>query len=95
MSLLALVVYWALQIYFYALLGRLILDLLMSVNPSFRPKGILLPVAEIVFTLTDPPLRFVRQFIKPVRLGSISLDFGWTLVVLAVVFVQGLVRGFI
>jgi len=95
MSLLALVVYWALQIYFYALLGRLILDLLMSVNPSFRPKGILLPVAEIVFTLTDPPLRFVRQFIKPVRMGSISLDFGWTLVVLAVVFVQGLVRGFI
>jgi YggT family protein len=95
MSLLALVAYWALQIYFYALVGRLILDLLMSVNPSFRPKGILLPVAEIVFTVTDPPLKFVRQFIKPVRVGSISLDFGWTLLVLVVVFAQGIFRGLI
>jgi YggT family protein len=95
MSLLALVAYWALQIYFYALVGRLILDLLMSVNPSFRPKGILLPVAEVVFTVTDPPLKFVRQFIKPVRVGSISLDFGWTLLVLVVVFAQGIFRGLI
>jgi YggT family protein len=95
MSLLALVAYWALQIYFYALIGRLILDLMMSLNPSFRPKGILLPVAEIVFTVTDPPLKFLRQFIKPVRVGSISLDFGWTLLVLGVVFLQGIVRGFI
>lgn len=95
MGLIALVFYWALQLYFYALIGRLILDLLISVNPSFRPRGLLLPLSEIVFTLTDPPLRFVRRFIKPVRMGAIALDFGWTLVVLAVILLQGLVRGFI
>ncbi len=95
MGLIALIAYWALQLYFYALIGRLILDLLMSVNPSFRPKGLLLPVAEIVFTLTDPPLRFLRQYIKPVRMGAISLDFAWTVLVLAVVFAQSLVRGLI
>jgi YggT family protein len=93
MSPIALIAYWALQLYFYALIGRLIIDLLMSVNPSFRPKGILLPVAEIIFTLTDPPLRFLRQFIKPVRLGSISLDFAWTVLVLVVIFARGLVQG--
>jgi YggT family protein len=95
MGLIALIAYWALQLYFYALIGRLILDLLMSVNPSFRPKGILLPVAEVIFTLTDPPLRFLRQYIKPVRMGAISLDFAWTVLVLAVVFAQSLVRGLI
>jgi YggT family protein len=94
-GLIALIAYWALQLYFYALIGRLILDLLMSVNPSFRPKGLLLPVAEIIFTLTDPPLRFLRQYIKPVRMGAISLDFAWTALVLAVVFAQSLVRGLI
>jgi YggT family protein len=94
-GLIALVLYWALQIYFYALISRLILDLFMSVNPAFRPKGILLPVAEIVFTLTDPPLRFLRQYIKPVRMGAISLDFAWTVLVLGVVFAQSLVRGLI
>lgn len=93
MSPLALIAYWALQIYFYALIGRLILDLMMSVNAGFRPKGLLLPVAEIIFSLTDPPLRFLRRFIKPVRMGSISFDFAWTVLVLGVVFVRGLVQG--
>ncbi|CAB4613260.1 MAG: YggT family protein [Actinobacteria bacterium] len=95
MGLIALIVYWALQLYFYTLIGRLTLDLLMSVNPAFRPKGILLPVAEIIYTLTDPPLRFLRQYIKPVRMGAISLDFAWTALVLGVVFAQSLVRGLI
>jgi YggT family protein len=67
----------------------------MSVNPGFRPKGILMPVAEVIFSLTDPPLRFLRQYIKPVRMGAISLDFAWTALVLGVVFAQSLVRGLI
>ncbi len=92
MSFLALIAYWALQVFFFALIGRLILELLVSFRPGFRPKGILLPVAEIVMTLTDPPLRFIRRFIKPVQIGSLSLDFGWTLLVLAVIFVRGLVQ---
>ena len=95
MSLIALISYWALQIYFYALIGRLIFDLAISVNPSFRPRGILLPVAEIIFTVTDPPLNFLRRYIKPVRFGAIALDFAWTVLVLAVVFAQSLVRGLI
>ena len=95
MGLIALILNWALQLYFYALIGRLILDLLMSVNPGFRPKGILMPVAEVIFSLTDPPLRFLRQYIKPVRMGAISLDFAWTALVLGVVFAQSLVRGLI
>jgi YggT family protein len=92
MSFLALIAYWALQVFFFALIGRLILELLVSFRPGFRPKGIFLPVAEIVMTLTDPPLRFIRRFIKPVQIGSLSLDFGWTLLVLAVIFVRGLVQ---
>jgi YggT family protein len=95
MSFLALVAYWALQVFFFSLIGRLILELLISFRPGFRPKGIFLPIAEIVMTLTDPPLRFIRRFIKPVQIGSLSLDFGWTLLVLAVIFVRGLVQSLI
>jgi YggT family protein len=90
MSMLALIAYWALQIYFYALIGRLILDLLISLRPGFRPKSLLLPVSEIIFTVTDPPLKFLRRFIKPVRFGSISLDFAWTLLVLVVILLRNL-----
>ena len=92
---LALIAYWALQIYFYALIGRLILDLMISLRPGFRPKSLLLPVSEIIFTVTDPPLKFLRRFIKPVRFGSISLDFAWTLLVLVVILLRNLVLGLV
>jgi YggT family protein len=95
MSTLALIAYWALQIYFYALIGRLILDLFISFRPGFRPKGLLLPVSEIIFTVTDPPLKFLRRFIKPVSFGAISLDFAWTLLVLAVIVLRNLVLGLV
>ncbi len=91
MGMLALIAYWALQVYFYALIGRLILDLLISLRPGFRPKGLFLPVSEIIFTVTDPPLKFLRRFIKPVRFGAISLDFAWTLLVLGVILLRNLV----
>jgi YggT family protein len=91
MGMLALVAYWALQIYFYSLIGRLILDLLISFRPGFRPRGLFLPISEIIFTVTDPPLKFLRRFIKPVRFGAISLDFAWTLLVLAVILLRNLV----
>ena len=92
---LALIAYWALQIYFYSLIGRLILDLLISLRPGFRPKGLLLPVSEIIFTVTDPPLKFLRRYIKPVRFGAISLDFAWTLLVLVVILLRNLVLGLV
>jgi YggT family protein len=95
MGTLALIAYWALEIYFYALVGRLILDLLISIRPGFRPKGLLLPVAEIIFTVTDPPLRFLRRFIKPVSFGAISLDFAWTLLVFGVIVLRNLVESLV
>lgn len=79
---------WALQIYFYLMIARLIADLILSVNPSWQPRGIVLVITESVLTVTDPPLKFVRKFIKPIRLGPVALDFGWTLVVLAIGFLQ-------
>jgi YggT family protein len=33
-------------------------------------------LAEIVYTITDPPLRFIRRLIPPIRLGGFALDLG-------------------
>ncbi|MFM6966843.1 MAG: YggT family protein [Rhodoluna sp.] len=91
MGLIALVIYWLLQVYFFALIGRFIFDLILSINPYFRPRGVLIVVAESIYTVTDPPLKLVRKIIPPLRLGAIQLDFGWTLVFVAVLFLQKLV----
>lgn len=85
--------YWVFQLYFYALLARLVVDLVMSVNRSWRPSGFLLPILDFVFTITDPPLKFVRRFVKPIQLGPVALDLAWTIVVIAVLFLRGLVAG--
>jgi len=95
MNLIALVTYWALQVYFLVLVGRFILDLVLSVNPSWRPKGPVLVVAEIAFTLTDPPLKFLRRFIPPLRLGMFSIDLAWTVLLLGVLFAERIVATFI
>jgi YggT family protein len=90
MTLLVVALWWALQLYFWLLIARFLVDLLLSVSPTWRPRGLVLVITEIVMTLTDPPLKLVRRVIKPVRMGAISLDFGWTLVLLAVTLLQNL-----
>lgn len=90
MSLIGDLLAFALQIYFYVLLARFISDLVVSVNRSWRPPGLLLPVLEFVYTITDPPLKFVRRFIPPIRLGPIALDLAFTIVLIAVLFLRSL-----
>ena len=69
-------VYFALWFFFLLLIGRLVLDYIQMFARSWRPRGPLLVVAEIVYTITDPPLRFIRRLIPPIRLGGFALDLG-------------------
>ena len=91
MGLIALVLYWLLQAYFFALIGRFIVDLVLSINRGWRPRGALVVLVESIYTITDPPLKLIRKIVPPVRVGAIQLDFGWTLLLLAVTFAQRLV----
>ena len=93
MGQIATLLWWVLQIYFLALVARLFVDLAISFNRGWRPKGLLLPVVEIVMTVTDPPLKFIRRIIPPIRIGAIAFDLGWTLLVFGIFFVQSLLRG--
>lgn len=91
MGLIALILWWALQVYFFALVARLFVDLALSVNRSWRPSGLLLPIFEIVLTITDPAIKVVRRIIPPIRVGAIQFDLGWTALVFAIFFAQRLV----
>ena len=65
---------WLLQFYLLALFARLILDYVRIFSPSWRPRGIVLAVADLVYRLTDKPLALIRRFVPPLRLGPVSLD---------------------
>ena len=88
MGLIALVLYWLLEVYFFVLIGRFIVDLVLSLNGAWRPKGILVVLVESVYTVTDPPLKAIRKFIPALRLGPVQIDLAWTVLFVAVVFAQ-------
>ena len=73
-----------LWIFFILLIGRLILDYVQMFARSWRPRGPMLVVAEAIYTVTDPPLRALRKVIPPLRLGSISLDLSFLVLVVLV-----------
>lgn len=73
-----------LYLYFVVLIGRLILDWVQTLAREWRPTGPLLVVAEGVYTATDPPLRFLRRIIPPLRLGQVRLDLGFLVLLLAI-----------
>jgi YggT family protein len=85
------VLYYVLSIYLLLLVGRLIIDFLQTYSRSWTPSGILVKVAEVIFTATDPPLRLLRRYIRPVRLGSVGIDLSYTLLFLLIIVLLAVV----
>jgi YggT family protein len=64
-------------LFFLALIGRLILDWVQVLSRDWRPKGAILVVAEVVYSVTDPPLRLLRKVIPGVTIGGMRIDFAF------------------
>ncbi|QKJ19662.1 YggT family protein [Microbacterium hominis] len=73
---------FALLVYVFVLLARLILEWVPIFNREWRPRGAGLVAAEVVYTVTDPPIRLFRRFIPPLRVGPVAIDFGFALTML-------------
>ncbi len=76
--------FYVLSVYLVVLIARMILSWVQMYARSWSPTGILLVVAEGVYSATDPPLRFLRRYIPSVRLGSVALDLSFMLLFLVV-----------
>jgi YggT family protein len=74
LSQIAALLIWLLDIFRLVLLARIILDWVRAMNPSFRPKGIFLILAELAYTLTDWVIKPISKLIKPVKVGGGYLD---------------------
>jgi YggT family protein len=75
---------YALRLFQLLMIVRFIVDLVMSFSRSWRPSGFLTVILEITYTVTDPPLRFLRRFIPPLRLGRVALDLSFMLLFILV-----------
>ena len=79
LALVAIILNGVVLLYVIVLFARLVLEWIPVFNREWRPRGVLLVLAEAVYTITDPPIRFFRRILPPVRLGPVALDLGFAL----------------
>jgi YggT family protein len=80
------VLYLALLVFLYVLLARFVLGMVMSIGRRWQPGRGAAAALEVVWSVTDPPLKALRRMIPPLRLGGVSFDLA-SLVLLVIVWV--------
>lgn len=63
-----------LWIYLIVLIARIVIDYVVMFARDWRPRGVVLVIVEVIYTVTDPPLKLLRRFIPPLRIGGVALD---------------------
>ena len=76
---------WTVVFFFFiALIVRLVLDWIQVFARDWRPYGVSCSsLAEIVYSITDPPIKALRRVLPSLRLGSIAIDLSFLVVFLA------------
>jgi YggT family protein len=80
------VLYIVLYCFLGFLLARLVMDWVRQLARDWHPGRGMIVVLECIYTVTDPPLMFLRRYIKPLRLGGVALDLSF-LVLMIIVFI--------
>jgi YggT family protein len=78
------VIQLVLDLFLLLLFARFVVDWVQVFARSWTPKGFLLVVLEVIYSITDPPIVFIRRFVPPLRLGAISLDTSFIIVLISV-----------
>jgi YggT family protein len=75
---------YLLWLYLLLLIGRLIISWIQAFSRDWHPTGVILVIAEVIYTATDPPLRLLRRYIPTVRLGTVALDLSFMVLFLVI-----------
>ena len=94
-SVIATILYVALNIFVVVMWARFVLDLVAMLARGWRPRGFVLILAELAYTITDPPVKAVRKIVPPLRAGGVQIDFSWSIVLIATIILSYIVAGFI
>lgn len=81
--------YLLLLLFFLALMVRLVFDWVQVFARDWKPRGVSLVGASVVYSVTDPALKVLRRLLPPLRLGNVSLDLGFILLLVVVTLLMG------
>jgi YggT family protein len=71
---LGIIIEFVLWFYILFILVRIVADWVQMFARSWRPGGASLVVLELIYSITDPPIRMLRRIIPPLRLGGQAID---------------------
>ena len=90
MSLFWQIVSSVLLVFLVLLFARFVVDWVMVLARSWRPSGVVAAGLELVYSTTDPPLKAIRKIIPPLNLGSVRLDLGFMVLLIAVLILKSI-----
>jgi YggT family protein len=79
-----------LLVFLVLLFARFVVVWVMVLARSWRPSGLVAAGLEVVYSTTDPPLKAIRKVIPPLNLGSIRLDLGFMVLLIAVLVLKNI-----
>ena len=81
--------YVVVLLFIVLLFVRIVLELVQQLARDWRPRGVALVVAEVTYTVTDPPLRTLRRLIPPLTIGPVRLDLAFLIVMIVCYILLG------
>ncbi len=93
MALIASIAYLVVMTFMVTLFIRLVFDWIQVFSRDWRPRGLMLLIAEAVYTVTDPPLKLLRKVIPPLRIGNIALDLAFLILIFGCSILLNVLRG--
>lgn len=78
------VLYLVVYFFFLILMARLVLSFVLQFARRWHPRRSAAAALEVVWSVTDPPLKALRRVIPPLRIGTVSLDLAFIVLVIIV-----------
>jgi len=76
--------WFVLQLYFYLMFARLIVDIVTFNNARLRAKPVVSWIIKITWGATEPLLKAMRKVIPNIQFGSVGIDLSWAVLMLLV-----------
>ncbi|MFS8478694.1 MAG: YggT family protein [Micromonosporaceae bacterium] len=87
------VVYLALYLFLVTLFSRFVMSAVLQYGRRWHPGRGAAAALEVVWTVTDPPLKALRRVIPPLRVGTVSIDLASLVLVVILIVLMRIVVG--
>jgi YggT family protein len=86
-----LVVYYVLFVFYLFIIGRLVVEVVRGFARDWRPAGGTAVSLELMYRVTDPPVKLLKKLIPAIRIGNISLDLSMMILLIVVYIVMRII----